>query len=77
MRGSDKSEQRNRNSEKQKMGKTGTQLNNLSKTTATVIPAPRKSVKRMMFESFVTFIANLCSSEAISPERVIGDDGNA
>ena len=60
-----------------KMRKTETLLNNLRKTTATVIPPPRKSIKRMMFESFLAFVANLCSSEAISPEKIIGGDGNA
>lgn len=30
------------------------------KTNATVIPAPRKSVKRMMVEAMVRFLSRLC-----------------
>ena len=38
-----------------------------NKVNATVIPAPRKSVKRMIFESLVNFIARLFSCESANP----------
>lgn len=35
-------------------------MNTKVKVNATVIPAPRKSVKRMMLETMVGFLARLC-----------------
>lgn len=54
--------------------KSETQLKDLRKRkiNATVIPAPRKSVKRMMFESMVDFLARLFSSEGNQPKKVGG-----
>lgn len=45
------------------IAKKEAQLKRLRKINATVIPAPRKSVKRMMIETVVEFIAGFCSSE--------------
>ncbi|CAJ1971947.1 unnamed protein product [Sphenostylis stenocarpa] len=37
------------------------------KINATVIPAPRKSVKRMMFEAMVGFLSRLCFASDEDP----------
>ncbi|CAJ1974294.1 unnamed protein product [Sphenostylis stenocarpa] len=44
--------------------KFGTKVKNKRKAFATVIPAPRKSVKRMVFESLFHFLLRLFSCDS-------------
>jgi len=46
--------------EKEKKKKVLDVVKMKKKINATVIPAPRKSVKRMMFEAMVGFLSRLC-----------------
>ncbi|KAF7816793.1 hypothetical protein G2W53_030762 [Senna tora] len=54
------------------MGKNEAELKHVGKMNATVIPAPRKSVKRMMFERMVKFLGGVCLCEE-NPRKQ--DDG--
>lgn len=49
--------------------KSEAQLKRLRKINATVIPAPRKSVKRMMLESLLQFMPRLFSSQENPPNQ--------